>query len=346
MQFNKNKIKCLICIVIVNAFLLSGTKGATQRGLKSGDKMPEFSAVDIKNNNYYYKHDMGKSLLVMFISTGQQGSTQAASDLNKIVSEIGNNSKGLEITIVVEDSNNTFKQSEEYSLLKNYNIILDSEYKLWGKFGIIATPTVIISDANDTVIWVKAGHNYDFIPIVRAHISQILGLSHEKAEDEVSVKTAVNDTIPARVERLLQLAEILSGKDKIEAAIEEVSKAKELDPNSIEVNLKLAELLCRAKKNQEALDIIAVVQTADIAEKAKVLTLSGWANRQMGRLDIARNFLLDALNIDPQSIRALFELGNVYQAQGQTEKAMKSYHEALAIILKEPIEPRESQIKP
>ena len=343
MKLKLNIKGCLFWIVTINTILFSQTTIAALRKFKAGEKMPEFFAVNINDANYAYTYDMGKPLLVMFISTGQQGSTRAAGDINQIISNLGRDAGNLEVTIVVEDTNSVFKKSEEFELLKNFNIILDSEYKLWGKFGVIATPTVIISDANDTIVWIKAGHNYDFIPNVRTHINYALGLSQEKIENEVQVKTAENDTISARVTRHLQMAGILSEKGNIESAISEVSKAQELDPNSNEVKLELAELFCRVNKNKDALDVINAIQVENNAEKAKLLVLSGWANRQMGELDEAQNYLLEALTMDPASIRALFELGNVYRARGQAEKALKVYHDALAIILKEPKEPRGSQ---
>lgn len=346
MKLNLNITGCMLLVATFNAVLLSQTNAAALRGFKPGEKVPEFSAVNIKDANYAYQHGAGKPLLVMFMSTDQQGSSRAATDINQVISNFGNEARNLEVTIVVEDSNNVFKKSKEFELLKNFNIILDSEYKLWGKFGVIATPTVIISDANDTIIWVKAGHNYDFIPNVRTHINEALGLSKGKVENEVLVKTVENDTVSARVTRHLQMAGILSEKGRFDSAIAEVSKARQLDPNSNEVKLKLAELLCRANKNQEALEVIAATQVDTNTKKAELLVLSGWANRQMGELDAAQSSLLEALKMDPASTRALFELGNVYRAQGKTEQAMKAYYDALAIIFKEPEEPLKSQIKP
>ena len=343
MKFNRNITKCLLWIVLINTILFSGTTLAALRGFQTGEKMPEFSAVNINDVNYAYEYDKGKPLLVLFISMGQQGSSRAAADINQVISNFGKDANNLEVTVIVEDSNNVFKKSEEFRLLKKFNIIIDSEYKLWGKFGMIATPTVIISDANDNIEWVKAGHNYDFIPNVRNHISHVLGLSKEPAEDEVQVKTAVNDTNLSHVKRLLDMAKILSDKGKTESAIDEVLKAKQLDPNSNEVKLNLAELLCKSNKNQEALDIIEEIRTTSNIEKAKALTLTGWANRQMDKLEIAQNCLLEALSNDPESVRTLFELGNVYRVQGETEKAMKVYYDALAIVLKAPKEPQETQ---
>ena len=326
----------MLWIVIINILWFSPTANAALRGYRAGDIMPEFSVFNINDVNYTYEHGIGNPVLLMFISSEQQGSSRAISDLNKVVSNIGRAAQKLRITIVVEDSNDAFQQSEEFELIKNYNVIIDPEYKLWGKFGLIATPTVIISDVNDSIVWVKAGHNYDFIPNVRAHINKALGLSQEDVQDVIPVKTVVNDTISARVTRHLQMAGLLSEKGQYDSAITEVSKAHELDPNSNKVKLNLAELFCRVNKNQEALDIMDGIQVDNERERGDVLIIKGWANQQKGELDSAKNYLLEALTIDKKSIRAMFELGIIYQAQGEIEKATKIYHDALAITLKEP----------
>jgi hypothetical protein len=42
--------------------------------------------------------------------------------------------------------------------------------------------------------------------------------------------------------------------------------------------------------------------------------------------------------LNPNSSRGLFELGKIYQVRGQAEKAMVSYHKALALLFGEAAE--------
>ncbi len=65
-------------------------------------------------------------------------------------------------------------------------------------------------------------------------------------------------------------------------------------------------------------------------EKARVSLLLGWAKRQINQLIAAEKLLLEATTLDPKSSRGFFELGKVYQAGGQFEKAMVLYRKALA----------------
>jgi tetratricopeptide (TPR) repeat protein len=210
---------------------------------------------------------------------------------------------------------------------------------LWGKFGIIATPTVIISDTNDTVLWVKVGHGYDFAPVIGACLNEALGIAQQiDPNDAGRVKTVTNATVAARIKRHLQMANILQQKGRLESAIAEVRKAKDLDPNSVQVALELGELFCRAGQNKAALDFVKRVRATKRFDRARLLLISGWAKRQAGQLDAAEELLLETTTLNPKSSRAFFELGKVYQARGQAEKAMRVYYKALVLVFDEPIE--------
>jgi len=274
--------------------------------------------------------------MVVFLSPGQKRSARAAVEIEQIVGQLGTNAERLETVIAVDDPNGVDFPSKQQGPAKNFHILLDPEYKLWGKFGIIATPTVVISDTNDKVLCVKAGYGYDFIPVIRAYVNQALGLAQKTApEDAGRVDTVTNDTIAARLKRHLQMAKMLEQKGRLESAIAEIEKARKLDPNSIEAALALGELFCRAGRNKEASEISKSVIATRPADKAKLLLISGWAKRQTGELGEAEKILLEATKLDPKSARALFELGKVYQARQQIDKAMNSFHKALTLIFDE-----------
>ncbi|MHC4556663.1 MAG: tetratricopeptide repeat protein [Planctomycetota bacterium] len=298
-----------------------------------GDKMPEFSAIDVAGQVFDYKHSRGKVLMIVFLSGEKKRSDRAASDIEGIVSNFGKNAERLEIVIVVDNPNGLYFQSEKDGPIKDFHILLDSEYKLWGKFGIIAIPTVVISDTNDVILWIKAGHGYDFVPTVRAYLSKALDITQENDPEEIrQVKIVTNDTIMARVKRHLQMAKILEQKGRFESAIAEIHKAKELDPNSVEVNLELGELFCRVGRSKSALNMIEQMRVTKRQDKARVLLISGWAKRQMGDIEIAEKDLLEATKLDVKSGRGFFELGQVYHTKGEKDKAISAYYRALTLV--------------
>jgi tetratricopeptide (TPR) repeat protein len=271
--------------------------------------------------------------MVVFLSGEKKRSGRAASDIEGIVRKLGENADRLEIVIVADDPNGVNFQSENNVPIKDFHILLDSEYKLWGKFGIIAIPTVIISDKNDKVLCVKAGHGYDFVPTVRAYLSKALDITQvTEPEEAQQVKIVANDTIIARIKRHLQMAKILEKKGRFESAIAEIHKAKLLDPNSVEVNLELGELFCRIGRSKSALNIIEQIRVTKRQDKTRVLLISGWAKRQMGDLETAEKDLLEATKLDVKSGRGFFELGQVYQAKGEKDKAIAAYYKALILV--------------
>ena len=318
-------------LVMVQSLFCTTLQG--RHTFEVGDKMPEFSATTLDGQVFTYKHNQNKALMVVFLSPKQKRSAQAAADIQKIVRQLETTAERLETVIAVDDPNVVDFQSKQNGPAKNIHILLDSEYKLWGKFGIIATPTVVISDTNDKVICVKAGYGYDFVPMIQAYVNQALGLAQKTAPENAGrVKTVSNDTIEARLKSHLQMAKMLEEKGRFESAIAEIQKARELDPNSAEAALELGELFCRAGRSKAAIDIIESLRVTSRLDKSRLLLISGWAKRQMGELDTAEKLLLEATTLDPKSARALFELGKIYQAKQQNDKAMESYHKALTLI--------------
>ncbi|MHC4175190.1 MAG: tetratricopeptide repeat protein, partial [Planctomycetota bacterium] len=174
-------------------------------------------------------------------------------------------------------------------------------------------------------------------------LNQALGIAQQIDPNDASrVKTVTNTTVAARIKRHLQMARILQQKGRLESAIAEVRKAKDLDPNSIQVALELGELFCIAGQSKEALDVVKMVKTTKRFDRARLLLISGWAKRQAGQLDAAEKLLLETTTLNTKSSRAFFELGKIYQARRQTDKAMMSYYKALAQVFGEAHETKTS----
>ncbi len=326
-------------VALFCSFIPVRTANCTERRIGIGNKVPEFSASDVSGKLFDYKHGNGKVLVAVFLSSRQKNSTQAATDIKKIMSKLKSHAKRLNVVIAVDDPNNqAFVRSDPNASEPNepgvvINVIADTEYKLWGKFGIIATPTVIISDTNDTVLWVEAGHGYDFAPVVQARLNQALGIAQQIDPNEAGrVKTVKNATVAARTKRHLQMAKMLQKKGRIESAITQMKMARELDPNSVELALEIGNLLCSIGRGKSALEILEGVEPRGNIEKSKLLIITGWAKRQMNRLEEAEKLLLEATKLNPKSGRAFFELGQIYQARGEVEKAMITYYQALTLV--------------
>jgi tetratricopeptide (TPR) repeat protein len=327
-------LKVLALCVLAQTVLLASSGRADLRKAKVGDVMPEFSLPDSNGATFAYKHGGGKVLVLTFLPTIQNRYERVIADIQAVAENIPEKVSGVGFAGIISGSaGQDLLKPREPGSKPGFPIVLDSEYHLWGTLGVIAAPTVLIVGKDDTILWIKAGEGTDFVPVVRAYLNKALGIAQETApEDAQHVKAVVNDTAEARLQRHLQMAKILEQKGRFDSAIAEVQKAASLDPNSIEPALALGELFCKSGRNKEALELAGKVKAVRQTDKARLLLISGWARRQMGELEPAEKLLLEATALDPESARALFELGKVYQAQNQTNKAMESYFKALTLV--------------
>ena len=193
---------------------------------------------------------------------------------------------------------------------------------------------MVVAGPDHEVKYTKAGYGFDFIPNLQAQLAKAAGLSGA-SDEPVRVKTLQNSSSRARQKRHLLMARALARKGRLEPAIRELRTLHELDPNSVDVALELGEYLCRARQNEAALEVVAGTKASSNPDKARALLVSGWAQRQMGKLDEAESLLTQAVELDAGSARILYELGKVHQTRGDLEKAVACYRRALALVFDE-----------
>lgn len=319
----------LVSVFAVGVVFSAGPGEAILRKMKLGDKMPEFALADSEGKVFEYKHNRRRVALIAFLSPGQKQSESAVADITQILADARIKAEPLDMVGV---STQPLKDDSK----PVFPVLVDSQYKLWGKVGVIAMPTVLIVGKDDSILWIRAGHAYDFAPALRSHLNHALGITNgEVLEETVEAKALSNNTASARVKRHLQMAKMLESKGRFDSAVAEVRKAQAIEPDSVVPALELGELLCRAGKGRDALDAVGKLQVSDRRDQARRLLICGWAKRQIGDLQPAQVDLLEATKIDPKSARGHFELGRLYQARGDKDKALAAYHRALTLIFGE-----------
>ena len=243
----------------------------------------------------------------------------------------------MHVAFVMKNVNNReFIASIQKDVPVEVQIIGDEQLKIWGKFGIIVTPTVLISDPTGKVLCAKPGHTYNFAPVIKFSLFQALDIPSGISPDDASnVRTVANSTMSAKAKRHLQMAELLSRRSRISSAIQQAQMAYGIDPNSVEVALMLGELLCQAGQPQEAVKLVNLLSGRSDREKARINLVMGWAKRQMEQLNEAEKFLQEGIKQDPTSPRLQFELGRIYQKRNDSERAMQTYFRALQLIYPE-----------
>jgi len=324
-------------VVAMLAFAVLICEGAStpQRRIREGATTPEFSAVDTTGKPFAYTPSGGKVLMLAFLSSEKKRSQGAAEDMFAVLSSVPPAKlASLQVAFVMQDvDNKEFIASIHKEAPSVVRILDDDQYDIWGKFGVIATPTVLVSDPKGKVLCVKPGRTYDFAAVVKSRLFQALEIPHKVGPDDVpAVRTVGNSTLSAKARRHLQMARSLAKKGRITSAIGQARTAYEIDPNLSEAALEFGVLLCQAGRAQEAVKLVSPLSVEGRHDKAQVNLVLGWAHRRMGKLEDAEKYLLEGIRQDAALDRLFFELGRIYQERNDAEKAMQAYFRALQLI--------------
>ncbi|MHC4322770.1 MAG: tetratricopeptide repeat protein [Planctomycetota bacterium] len=333
-----NNILAAVIGVIAFSTVICGGKSTPQRRIPEGALIPEFQAIDITGKPFVCTQSGGKTLVLAFLSSEQKNSRKAIEDIFRILPGIPSDKlTSLQVAFVLQNvDNRQFIASIQKEAPSVVRILDDDQYNIWGKFGVIATPTVLISNRQGTVLCVKPGHTYDFAQVVKSRLFQALEIPSDVSPSNTpTVRTVANSTMSAKAKRHLQMARLLSGKSKISSAVEQAEIAYEIDPNSPEVVLDLGELLCRAGQAQKAIKLVSSLSGQSDRDKARINLIMGWAKRQLKQPVEAEKHLMKGINQDPMLPRLYFELGRIFQKRNDSENAMQAYFQALQLIYHE-----------
>lgn len=323
----------LIIFFILAALILPDAQ-ADLRHIQVNDSMPVFSLQDHQGKDFTYQHGQSQVWLFAFIDANQLQSQKALNAIADLLKQVRVKKKSLKlVAISTKAVSADTDQPLGCAIEQDFPILLDKEYELWGKLGVIVTPTFLLVDQNDRVSWIKSGSGYDFQPELKNALWELFGLTEKRQIlQNTKVHALENDSDLAKMRRHLKMAKLLEKKNRITAAIEEMRKAQALVPDSLETQIELGQLLCRNGQSKEALEIAEKIDPNDHVENAAKKFIIGWAYHQLGDLDQAEELLTEATVLNPKSARVLYELGKVCRAKGKTEKALNAFHLALADI--------------
>jgi hypothetical protein len=291
---------------------LPGQDGLRQ--LHVGDRMPEFSLSGPEGATFKYEHGQTRVLGIIVLQAGQTHLDRLLTDLDDLIPKLRAHGVPFDCLGVMSGPGaNGPLRSRDAEARETFPILADPDFAFWGKLGVVAAPTAVVVGADHKIQWIKAGYGYDFVAGFHAQLAKALGLGGS-ADTTVRVETLENTSDRARRDRHIQLARTLAKKGRVEPALAELEKLRQLDPNAVDVALELA----------------SGIRAETPADKARALMISAWAKRQAGDANGAEPLLTKALELTPKSPRILYELGKVHQARGDRDKAFDCFRAALA----------------
>lgn len=306
---------------------------AQMRNTRLGNTVDSFSLNDIDGQEISYEHRPDRITFLTILAAYQKRSDRALADLTELVSNLRKDEHAVDLLIVISGGEGIEDfRSKRDAMTVEAPMLLDTDDALWGRLGVSVTPTTFLIDKQGIVTWIRAGHGYDFAAEAQHRSSLALGIEGvvEAAEGE-PVQALVNDSDEDRAKRHLRMGQIHARKGDVESGIAELKKAQTLSPNSVTIGLELIRLLCRSGKAEQALAALEHITSDSRAEIARQNMFSGWAHRLLGDLEEAAALLTEAIALDPDLVRALFELGKIYEQNGEYKQAMETYRRALSV---------------
>ncbi|MHC5005220.1 MAG: tetratricopeptide repeat protein [Planctomycetota bacterium] len=322
-----------VLLLLLLAPGLARTAHAQLRNVQAGDLMEPFALPTLDGEPFRYDLPRERATVLTFVAAHQKRSERTVEDLVELAAWLERQRRSVDVVFVISGG-----EGQEYfralwqRLELGAPLLVDAADDLWGALGVVVTPTTLMVDPKGTIRWIRAGHSYDFAPDARANVERMLEIGGPAADATAAPAVA---TPADRARRHLRIGQVYGLKGKLDEGIAELWKADALVPDWVPVRLELARLLCRAERPEEALAVAEAIRPTNPEEGARAMMISGWALRQLGELDRALALLSDAVELDPQSSRALFELGKVYEQRGECNRAAETFRRALALELDE-----------
>ncbi len=331
---------CAVILFALTAACLSASTQSRLRKVRVGDKIEPFTLIEMDGSEFQYEHNPGRVSVFAFLAAHQKRSERALNDLLSIAADMRHFQYPVDLVVIITGGEGIDYFSEkrnEHSI--DVPMLIDAEDALWGRMGIVVTPTTIMTDTKGAVRWVRAGHGYDFATDTQARLKLALGIDDvlESGASE-PVHALANDSDEDRARRHLRMGQILARKGEVESGITELKNALALTPDAVDVQLELAQLLCRSAKPDEAIAVAEHITTVTREEQAQLKMVLGWAHRQSGDLDLALTLLTESIALDPRTGRTLFELGKLHEQLGDEAQALNAYRQALSVHYDEPAE--------
>jgi len=219
-------------------------------------------------------------------------------------------------------------------------LAFDADRAFYSKLGLIVFPTTIVVDKEGKLAHVISLRNPEYSHLLDSYVRHALGsLTDEQLRESLKAHPASDGSPKSLASSHRAVARYHREKGRLDAARDELNKAREQDPANPDILLDLADLDLLAGSLDEAGTLVESV-LATHPEHRRAKQVKGIILFRRDRIDEAESVLREALVLNPDPGRIHYYLGQIYERQGQTAKALEQYRLALQTFLNEPEAPK------
>jgi len=307
------------------------------RNLKIGDRLPGFylPRADETAGLYPSEQLIGQPAVIIFWRPDHKLSADALRDLEAVAQDIG----PVKFKILAVDAKLSSVQDVQKALAgENFSfpVVLDPQRELYEKVGLIVSPTTLLFDAQGILRFVVASHARQFRQSVKARLRFLLGEIDQQTMNE-QIKPTNYHVKPdvAAAWRMYNLGIQLQAEGKIDEAASMFEKAVAKHPPLAEAHCALGYLKFKAGDLNGAGERFGAAlkynQNLPQAQLGRGMILARTGDDQK-----AEQILLPLVGQKSIAARVRYELGRIYAARGERDKALTFFQDALALIFPEP----------
>jgi tetratricopeptide (TPR) repeat protein len=307
--------------------------------LKPYDKAPAFDLPALlPPGKRVTLEPLDRPLLLVFGEAYHPPTLEALTALKKIYQAIGLVEIDLPVYLVLSQKPTSEQKAQLDTRDKiRADILLDTDHKASGDYGVIVLPSLVIIDKQGRVNLALSGLPLTFSDLVEDAILFSTGrLTREEYESSRSTPagSAGQEDAAAKASRLAGLAGQLMRRGFGELALERYRQALEVDGRSQPVRIGLAKCLLRLNRLPEACEQLQKVLDVD-KEHFEANLLLAWVEIRRGGEEVAaaKWRLHWLVTTHPSHPQVQYLMGNVYEAQGEKDRALEHYKKAAQLLL-------------
>lgn len=326
------RIVAAMCVVQIGA---AGSAAQDElRNIKHGEPIPAYELTTASGTVADSELSRGKVVVLIYLSAEQRSSEQAAAEASQVVKELAHTE--VELLFVTADwIHKAYFEKKWEELEIKAPLAFDTGRELYAQLGLIVFPTTVVIDREGRLSHVISTRPMDYSHRLGAYVRHTAGLLDDaQLGQRLRARNIDRGSPKSLASRHRAAARLLRQRGLFVSAEEELIEAQRLSPESTDIRLDRANLHLLMDKTAEAGEIIDSVLEVEPSHRRAML-LRGIVLYRTDRLDEAEYVLKETLILNPDPARTHFYLGLVYEEQGETEKALEHYREALARVFDE-----------
>jgi tetratricopeptide (TPR) repeat protein len=345
MELEQLNVSCLptsfsrrtILILLLAAGLTA--PGFAVSHLKPYDKAPAFDLPALlPPGKRVSLEPLDRPVMLIFGEAYHQPTQEALTALKKIYKTVGLAEIDLPVYLILSQDPTPAQKAQLDAKDKiRADILLDKDHNAFGDYGVIVLPSVVIIDKQGKVNLALSGLPLAFSDIVEDALLFSTGrLTREEYESSRSAPPGAADReeSAAKASRLAGLAGQLMRRGFGELALERYRQALELGGSFLPARIGMARCLLQLNRLPEAWEQLQKVLQAD-KDHLEANLLMAWVEIRRGGEEIAsaKWRLHWLLTTHPSHPQANYLMGNVYETQGEKDRALEHYKKAAQLLL-------------